>query len=654
MFGTHFYHQRIRKAVAVFGSLFNDIHVVRKDAAGNSLSQVKVPLSYSPKRDFLARIDAMNDGENAERQIALKLPRLSFEILAMQYDASRQMPRTNACVVFPDNYDDGASKLYTPVPYIVSFQLNAYAKTQDDALQIVEQILPYFTPNYTVTIKPLNDFEVVEDSPITMTGITFSDDYEAPLENRRSIIYTMDFDMKLYLYKSVADGAKIIEEACVNFLNLDGGADEELFVKTCTDSAWIASPLSIAAIEDTAFTVTDFEIRNLISIPTSLSVSDPLHGTASVSLTETLTTENGIIKAIGTYSYTPDIDYSGLDSFNISVLGDFGTKSYPVAVNVAAVTDTVNDTAECLGNTSVDIQVGTNDTWSDTTLVFSLAVGGDPSNGTVEVINASTGVLRYTPTIGYVGADSFVYRVTPTVGTSEVGTVNINVAENPNIDGNFANVVYLVNAVDGESSPATYASDASTFNNSLVTVNGVHVKQGLTTLFQAKSMEGTGSNGRIESTFTGTGGILGAGDFTMEGWFYTLQSGNREMATTHSNVGVNDGLGLKQIAVTHEVRVTRGFSNFDTSGTPLNLNAWNHVAVTREGTDLRIFVNGVLGRTETNDTQDYSSNFLQIQDATRNGSGLAWEGFIEDFRITKGVARYTTNFSVPTQAFPTS
>ena len=180
------------------------------------------------------------------------------------------------------------------------------------------------------------------------------------------------------------------------------------------------------------------------------------------------------------------------------------------------------------------------------------------------------------------------------------------------------------------------------------------MEAGLTTLFQAKSMEGNGTSGRIESTFTGTGGVLGAGDFTMEGWFYTLQSGNYEMATTHSTNGVNDGLGLEQIAVTHEVRVVRGFSNFDTSGTPLNLNAWNHVAVTREGTDLRIFVNGVLGRTETNDTQDYSSNFLQIMDATRNASGIAWGGFIEDFRITKGVARYTSNFAVPTQAFPTA
>ena len=147
-------------------------------------------------------------------------------------------------------------------------------------LQIVEQILPYFTPHYTVTVKPLRDFDVKEDTPITMTGITFSDDYEAAIESRRTIIYTLDFDMKINLYKDIATNSAIIEEACVEFLNLNALPDEELFSKVCADSAFVASPLSIEPIEDIAFTVTDFEIRNLTSIPTSLSVSDPLHGTS--------------------------------------------------------------------------------------------------------------------------------------------------------------------------------------------------------------------------------------------------------------------------------------------------------------------------------------------------------------------------------------
>ena len=184
MFGDHFYHQRIRKAVAVFGSLFNNIKIVRQDAAGNTLSQQKVPLSYAPKRDFLARIDSMRDGEDYERQVALKLPRISFEILAMNYDPTRQMPKMNSCISFPTSYDGSGQKVYTrcAIHSIIPIK-RLCLKHKTMLLQIVEQILPYFTPHYTVTVKPLRDFDVKEDTPITMTGITFSDDYESPQLN---------------------------------------------------------------------------------------------------------------------------------------------------------------------------------------------------------------------------------------------------------------------------------------------------------------------------------------------------------------------------------------------------------------------------------------------------------------------------------------
>ena len=428
MFGTHFYHQRIRKAVAVFGSLFNDIYVVRTNAAGASLSQVKVPLSYSPKRDFVARIDAMNVGEDAERQIALKLPRMSFEILAMQYDAGRQMPRTNACPVYPDNYESGASKLYTPVPYIISFQLNAYAKTQDDALQIVEQILPYFTPNYTVTVKPLNDYDVIEDSPITLTGITFSDDYEAPLENRRSIIYTMDFDMKIYLYKSIADGSNIIEEACVNFLNLDADPEQELFVKTCTDSAWIASPLSASILEDNNYSAT-FTVTNIpvSGTPVSFATTAAPNGTATATYSTLTTNDEGIITATGTWDYQPNPDWNGVDSFNINVLGDWGTRSFPVTVTVDPIQDAYAVSASTTVDTPVVITVSGNDLWTTVNTVYSVAVGGQPSNGSVVVLDAAAGTYEYTPNPGYTGQDTFVYRASPEFGTSETAIVTVTI-----------------------------------------------------------------------------------------------------------------------------------------------------------------------------------------------------------------------------------
>lgn len=220
MFGTWFYNERIRTSVGTFGSLFNDIYVVRRKSDGTVLNQLKVPLSYAPKRSFLDRIEQMNVGEDQERQIALKLPRMSFEILAMNYDTNRQLPKTNQKLV--SKTGSTARSLYVPVPFNIAFQLNVYAKNQDDALQVVEQVLPYFSPQYTVTVKPLKDFpEIKEDNPIRLEGITFLDDYEGALENRRVIIYSLDFEMKINLYKKTSEAGKVIEEVNVNYFDFD-------------------------------------------------------------------------------------------------------------------------------------------------------------------------------------------------------------------------------------------------------------------------------------------------------------------------------------------------------------------------------------------------------------------------------------------------
>ena len=148
MFGTWFYHKRVRTAVSVFGSLFNNLHVLRHNSSGETISQVKVPLSYAPKRNFISRLEEMSKGEDAERRVAIKLPRMSFEITNMAYDPTRQLPKVNN-ISKASNEITTKQKIYTSTPYTISFQLNIYAKSQDDALQIVEQILPYFAPQYT-------------------------------------------------------------------------------------------------------------------------------------------------------------------------------------------------------------------------------------------------------------------------------------------------------------------------------------------------------------------------------------------------------------------------------------------------------------------------------------------------------------------------
>lgn len=242
MFGDHFYNQRVRKAVAIFGSLFDNLHVVRT-AGSSSYSQIKVPLSYSPKRKFLERISEMNNGEDAERQLALKLPRMSFEILGINYDPNRQLPKTNSYKRSVPSDKSKQKRYYIGVPYVISFQLNVYAKTQDDALQCVEQIIPYFNPQYTVAMKPYDDVDdIVEDVPIILTAVSFSDDYEGAMEQRRTIVYTLDFEMKIGFYgPAPKDGSSIISQVDVNLYDMDAGiADSDLFINTMSITA---SPL---------------------------------------------------------------------------------------------------------------------------------------------------------------------------------------------------------------------------------------------------------------------------------------------------------------------------------------------------------------------------------------------------------------------------
>ena len=182
MFGTHFYHQKLRKSVAVFGTLFSDLYVIRSNSSGQVISQVKVPLSYAPQRKFLDRIRSQPDLLE-DSKVAVKLPRMSFEITTIAYDPARQLQKTNNFTQSGSGYGN-RNKFYSFVPYNVGFQLSIYAKNQDDALQIVEQILPYFNPQYVLTMKPFADYpDIKEDIPIALVGVDFADDYENALES---------------------------------------------------------------------------------------------------------------------------------------------------------------------------------------------------------------------------------------------------------------------------------------------------------------------------------------------------------------------------------------------------------------------------------------------------------------------------------------
>ncbi len=221
MFGGHFYHSTTRKAVAIFGTLFNNLKVIRKDGSGNVLNQIKVPLAYGPKQKFLARIDAIT---GSDASMALKLPRVAFEITNLTLDSTQKMQKRNQVV---ENHATDSNKKKTLnhiVAYDIGMSLYILAKNQDDGLQIMEQILPYFQPEYTVTITPVDGFQYKQDVPIVLTSVAIQDDYEGDFITRRALIYQLDFNMKMK-YFGPTKNQGVIKEINIDFNNDAGGAE---------------------------------------------------------------------------------------------------------------------------------------------------------------------------------------------------------------------------------------------------------------------------------------------------------------------------------------------------------------------------------------------------------------------------------------------
>tara|TARA_B100000519_G_C14254952_1_gene444533 strand:- start:100 stop:897 length:798 start_codon:yes stop_codon:yes gene_type:complete len=236
MFGEHFYHSKVRKCVAMFGSLFNNLYVIRKNSSGASISQVKVPLSYGPRNKFIERIREQPN-LTTDSKVAIKLPRMSFEITSFTYDSNRQLQKIanfNRATVI-DNVNQ-REKFFVPVPYNIGFELSIYAKNQDDGLQIVEQIIPFFNPQYSLTMKPFAaEFpDIKEDIQIILTGLNLQDSYEGSLEDRRTIVYGLSFDLKCNFYGPTSR-TDIIRKSIANVFNQQGGLrDSDVSIETIT------------------------------------------------------------------------------------------------------------------------------------------------------------------------------------------------------------------------------------------------------------------------------------------------------------------------------------------------------------------------------------------------------------------------------------
>ena len=210
MFGTYFYHQTSRKMVVAFGSLFNNIEVRRTDSNDAVTEVVKIPLSYGPKDKMLVRI---SQDPSLNPKVALTVPRMGFELTSMTYDGARKLNTMGRNV---KKGTTGLKKQYNPVPYNWDFSLYVFVKNAEDGTQILEQILPFFTPDFTVTMTLISGMTVKMDIPLVLNSVTSEDSYEGDFATRRSIIWTLSFLMKGFLYPSVTDNAKVITSSVVD------------------------------------------------------------------------------------------------------------------------------------------------------------------------------------------------------------------------------------------------------------------------------------------------------------------------------------------------------------------------------------------------------------------------------------------------------
>jgi len=249
MLGNRFYNQSFRKLIVAFGQIFNNIVIQRTNSTGGVTARIKVPLAYAPKEKFLVRLDQQANLES--RQFATTLPRMGFEIKGLTYDASRKLTRVQKYSKVKSGEDGNRMNYnYTPVPYNISMNLYIFTATAEDGLQIVEQILPYFQPDYTVTINAIPSLDIKRNIPIIIGNINYEDTYDGSFTQRRAVIYTINFTAKTYLFGPM-NNQKVIKE-----VQTDIGTDTSSPLTREERIVIVPDPTNADADDDFGFTTT--------------------------------------------------------------------------------------------------------------------------------------------------------------------------------------------------------------------------------------------------------------------------------------------------------------------------------------------------------------------------------------------------------------
>ena len=223
LYNEYFYHKTIFKSVATFGTLFNDITVKRKTSNGNTVKELKVPLSYGPRSKFLAKIE---DDGNDNKNVAITLPRLSFEMSGFSYDSQRKL---NSLGVRYNTTETGSEKsMYNPVPYNIGFSLNVYVEHFDEGLQIIEQIVPFFSPYLNIPSKLVyDDMGIVDDVPVLLNDVSLEESYEGQFEDKRVIMWNLSFTLKTNIFKPVKE-SDLIRQVETNVISTPTGDSGEV------------------------------------------------------------------------------------------------------------------------------------------------------------------------------------------------------------------------------------------------------------------------------------------------------------------------------------------------------------------------------------------------------------------------------------------
>ena len=223
MFGQHFYNKNIRNIVVLFGTVFNDINIQRTKSDGTVERQLKIPIAYGPSEKFLAKLN--------QKDKSYSLPRMSFEITDYAYDPTRKLQTTKKYKKVKSASVTELNTIYNPVPYDFNITLSVMVRYSDDGSQILEQILPFFTPEFHVAMNEMSTMGIVRDIPIILNSVTTEDTYEGDFITRRALIHTLEFTVKAHIYGKTS-GQGIIREVDANIgANLNDKKDVNMDIK---------------------------------------------------------------------------------------------------------------------------------------------------------------------------------------------------------------------------------------------------------------------------------------------------------------------------------------------------------------------------------------------------------------------------------------